>query len=195
MFLFALTKMTDDIEMGTFEDVRTDSFGKLADSESDDSKDVVREPILWEGREESLLHNWRVELFELSRKHGVEGNFNKKLYAGFGLPSCVLPVISTQFEDDHVVLTTLLILSGACIGISTFLNFGKAAALHYEAESRYETLARNIDRCLSLPKKNRPDAGIFIEKTLNKYNSLNANCPSLTFSALRKPVASSQPPI
>jgi hypothetical protein len=187
--------MKQDIELGVFQP-RSDSFGKLVDEDGEDSssssssKDEPRIPMLWQTREEKLINTWRVELFALSAKHGVEGNWNQRLYAGFGLPSCLLPVLSTQFEDDHVVLTMLLALSAACIGISTFLNFGKAAATHYEAESRYETLARNIDRCMSLPKKNRPDAGLFIEKTLNKYNSLNANSPTLTFSGLRKPVAS-----
>jgi hypothetical protein len=155
-----------------------DDLNGSSDS-SESSKDEPRQDMLWEHREEALLLAWRAELFDLSKKHGAEGLVCQRMYTLIGLPASILPLVTTLFEDNKPVLTALLVLTGVVVGGTTFLNFGKLCAEHLEYESRYETLARNIDRCMAIPKKHRISAGVFIERTLNKYNALNKQSPSL----------------
>ena len=153
-------------------------------SMSDSSKDDLnRKELLWESREEVLLEKWMLDMFDSSKKQGICGKKYKKLYAVFGVPSILMPLImsgfTAQLEKQPLISSLLMITTGSLIGISTFFNLGKRFTQHFEYEHRYYELALEIEKEMKKPKKHRIACDVYIEKIYMTYCGLNARAPNV----------------
>ena len=143
--------------------------------------DETRKELLWETREEILLKKWKDEMYANSKQHRKNGKKFKKLYAIFGVPATLIPIVmsglTNQLENYPLAQSLLMITTGTLVGISTFFNLGKKFAQHFEYEHRYDELAREIEKELQKPKRNRLACDVYMEKVYMKYCSLNARAP------------------
>jgi len=150
-------------------------------SNSGSKDDENRKELLWEHREEELLTKWKDELYGNSKQHRKSGKKFKKLYAIFGVPATLIPIImsglTNQLEDYSLTQSLLMITTGTLVGISTFFNLGKRFAQHFEYEHRYDELAREIEKELKKPKRHRLACDVYMEKIYLKYSGLNARAP------------------
>ena len=140
-----------------------------------------RKELLWETREEDLLKKWMDEMYICSKKQGIKAKHTKKLYALFGVPATLLPIILsglTSLEIEPLVNSLLMITTGSLIGISTFFNLGKKFAQHFEYEHKYDELARELEKELQKPKRHRIACDLYMEKIYMTYNGLNARAPN-----------------
>lgn len=158
--------------------VKIDSQNSSETSEDD----VNRKELLWETREEELLKIWMNEMKENSIKQGIAGRRTKKLYALFGVPATLVPIVLSglsSLEIDPLVNSLLMIMTGSLIGISTFFNLGKKFAQHFEYEHKYDELARELEKELKKPKRHRIACDVYMEKIYMKYSGLNARAPMI----------------
>ena len=72
-----------------------------------------------------------------------------------------------------------MMLSGVFIGVSTFFNFGRKTQAHSEYSNKFYELVNEINSELTKPKKNRIDAGVYIEKIKQIYNKYVEISPPL----------------
>lgn len=150
-------------------------------SSNDSKDDEHRKELLWENREEELLLKWKNEMYENSSQHRKSGKRFKKLYAIFGVPATLIPIIMSgltpQLEDYPLAQSLLMITTGTLVGISTFFNLGKRFTQHFEYEHRYDELAREIEKELNKPKRHRLACDVYMERIYMKYSGLNASAP------------------
>ena len=143
--------------------------------------DMEREELLWEDREEKLLHKWKTEMISKSSSHLRKGKRYKKLHLIFGIPSTVIPLVMAGLtgynEINKIAASSVLIISGVLTGVSNFSNFSKKSQIHLEFENRYSQLSLDIDSELCKPKKNRAACDMFIEKIKQQYHCLNQQAP------------------
>ena len=154
---------------------------KIDSQNSDISEDDQnRKELLWQKREEDLLKKWLDDMIESSKKQGLKGRRTKKLYAILGVPATLIPVIMsglTSLNVDPIVNSLMMVTTGTLIGISTFFNLGKKFSEHFEYESRYDELAKELEKELCKPKAFRISCDVYMERIYMKYCSLNASAP------------------
>ena len=147
-------------------------------SSKDDSS---RKELLWELREEELMLKWKEEMKTQANLHRKKGRQIKKLYAVFGLPASLIPIIlsglSEQFENHMLAYNLLMIFSGTLVGISTFFNLGKRFTQHFQYEHRYLELALDIEKEIRKPKRFRQPCDVYMEAVYLKYCNLNGQAP------------------
>ena len=152
--------------------------------------DENRKELLWENREEELMKKWGNEMKVASKMHRKSGKKFKKLYAIFGIPSTLIPIIlsglNTQLEDYPLAQSLLMITTGTLVGISTFFNLGSRFTKHFEYEHRYGELSLAIEKELVKPKAHREACDVYMEKIFMKYNSLNARAPNVSSPNIKK---------
>jgi len=157
---------------------------QLERSDTPESKDESRKELLWEAREEELLLKWKIEMEQNSKNHLRSGQKYKRLYAIFGVPATLIPIVmsgmTNQLEAYPLVQSLLMVTTGALVGISTFFNLGKKFAKHFEYQNRYDELSREIEKELKKPKKARLACDIYMERIYMKYSSLNARAPNVS---------------
>lgn len=160
------------------EDIKVDITPPSAGSRDDEN----RKELLWEHREEELLKEWMEEMKENSIKQGKKARQTKKIYALFGVPATLLPIVLSglsSLEIEPLVNSLLMITTGSLIGISTFFNLGKKFAQHFEYEHKYDELARELEKELKKPKRHRIACDVYMEKIYMTYNGLNARAPAV----------------
>ena len=160
------------------DDIKIDLTPPSSNSKDDES----RKELLWESREEDLLKRWMSEMKESSIKQGKKARETKKLYALFGVPATLVPIVLSglsSLEIDPLVNSLLMIMTGSLIGISTFFNLGKKFAQHFEYEHKYDELARELEKELKKPKRHRIACDVYMEKIYMTYNGLNARAPAI----------------
>ena len=152
-------------------------------SNSPDSSldDENRRELLWETREETLLLSVQQKCEHAATKHERSGYRKKRLYALFGIPSTILPLITatlTQMGEDTFVSTILMMVCGILTGVNTFFNFGRQRQCQFEFAGKYQELAMEIGVELCKPKKNRLACDVFLDRITNKFNNLNNTAPT-----------------
>ena len=160
------------------DDIKIDLTPPSSNSKDDES----RKELLWESREEDLLKMWMEEMKINSLKQGKKARETKKLYALFGVPATLVPIVLSglsSLEIDPLVNSLLMIMTGSLIGISTFFNLGKKFAQHFEYEHKYDELARELEKELKKPKRHRIACDVYMEKIYMTYNGLNARAPAI----------------
>lgn len=157
---------------------------------SSSKDDETRKELLWESREEEVLHKWKDEMYLQSKAHRENGKKYKKLYALCGVPATLIPIVLSSFQNEideyPIVQSMLLLATGFFVGISTFFNLGKRFSQHFEYENRYDELAREMDKELSKPKRHRIACDVYMEKMYMKYTGLNKSAP-LVATIITKP--------
>jgi hypothetical protein len=149
---------------------------------SDDSlDDPERRELLWEKREETLLHKWQENMIEASKSHFKKAGRLKKLYRCFGLPATLIPIslsgLTGNIQLDPLAVAILLFLSGVLMGVSTFLNFGQKSQMHYDYSTQYNELSKEIEMEICKPKRNRIPCDVFLERVRLKLQYLDASAP------------------
>ena len=145
------------------EDIKIDLTPPSTNSKDDEH----RKELLWENREEELLKIWMGGMKENSIKQGIKARKTKRLYALFGVPATLLPIILsglTSLEIEPLINSLLMVATGSLIGISTFFNLGKKFAQHFEYEHKYDELARELEKELNKPKRHRIACDVYMEK-------------------------------
>ena len=162
------------------EDIKVDITPPSIGSRDDEQ----RKELLWEHREEELLLKWMTEMYDNSKSHNKSGKHYKNLYAIFGVPATLIPIVlsglTSQLEGYPLTQSLLMISVGTLVGISTFFNLGKRFAQHFEYEHRYDELARELEKELKKPKRHRLACDVYMEKIYMTYCGLNARAPNTT---------------
>jgi hypothetical protein len=150
-------------------------------SKRNSEDDPDRRELLWEQREEILLHKWKNEMHSNAVQHRISGRFYKRLYVIFGLPSVLIPIIigslSEPLKEFSTTKSLLMILCGLLTGITTFFNLGKRYTDHGHYEHMYTELARSIESELSRPKAFRQPCDVYLEKIRLRFGNLNNQAP------------------
>lgn len=152
------------------EELRPTSISKDSDS---------RKELLWEEREQNLLLRWKDQMEKQAKLHKKSGRRYKKLYAIFGVPSALIPIITSGLTNFISPLTQsiLMITTGTLIGISTFFNLGRKYTEHLEFQARYDELARDLEKELAKPKRHRVACDVYMERIYLQFSGLNARAP------------------
>jgi hypothetical protein len=94
------------------EDIKVDITPPSTGSRDDDN----RKELLWELREEELLEKWKDEMYDNSKLHRNSGKKYKNLYAIFGVPATLIPIImsglTAPLEDYPLTQSLLMITTG-----------------------------------------------------------------------------------
>ena len=147
------------------------------------SVDIEREEQLWTSTSEKLIIGWRDNAQSRSAIHGKKGKLNKFKYALFGVPSTLIPIIiagTSEYIVEHPLMSNiLLIIAGALSGIVSFFNFGAKSEKHYIAEVKLVEFVNEIDVVMSKPKRHRQAVDVYMQATLDKYNSILESAPDI----------------
>jgi hypothetical protein len=143
--------------------------------------DCHRVELLWDTKAEELIASWGAESKDTARKHNLAAKKFKYLYALFGLPLTVIPVVTGVVGDaiGPDMQTTLLLSTAVFAGITQFFNFGAKAQQHFEYQSRYTELANEIDVESIKPKQHRVACDMYMEHCLSIFNKLGSGAPDL----------------
>ena len=158
-------------------DVKDD--GSPASSDSHDNDNRVE--LMWESREEDVIHNWMAVAKNKEIYHNDKGKTYKNMYAVFALPAMLIPIVisgvGTELDPFPLVRSAVLILSGCIAGVSAFFNFGSKMSRHFEYEGLYGQFYAELQVELSKPKANRIQCDVFLQKYLDRFNLLNNSAP------------------
>jgi hypothetical protein len=141
--------------------------------------DPERREMMWRSKAEDLVHTIRDGAKAQSAKHDKAAWKSRKLYQVFGLPTVVIPLagsVAAQFLPEAAV-GAMLLASGICAGVNTFLNYGQKAQMHFEYSSRWAEIATTISFEMAKPRADRTQADVFLERLRNRTSSLRAAEP------------------
>ena len=114
--------------------------------------------------------------FEKARKYKI-------LYNTLSLPCFLIPVVLSSISETlilyPVVNTVLLVILAFLNAISSFFNFGKTSARHYEYQNRYSELSDEINTEMAKRKKYRISVDVFMERIKLCVANLNRTAPNL----------------
>ena len=142
-----------------------------------------RKELLWETREENILHNWCKDSKERSHLHDLHGKRDKFIFGIFGIPTMMIPIIlggvSSIVPCNSLIYSLGMMGTGLFSGISMFFNFGKRQQLHFEYMNKFFELANEIETELSKPKRHRIACDVYMEKIKQEYVKFCGQSPSL----------------
>lgn len=145
--------------------------------------DDNRKELLWEKREENVLHEWRKDCKVRSVQHEVKGKKNKIKFGVFAVPTIIIPIILggiSSIVPCHSLIYSLgMMITGLFGGIGMFFNFGKKEQSHFEYMNRFFELANEIEAELSKPKRHRIACDVYMEKIKQEYNKYTSLSPTL----------------
>ena len=141
--------------------------------------DPERREMMWRSKAEDLVHTIRDGAKAQSAKHDKAAWKSRKLYQVFGLPTVIIPLagsVAAQFLPEAAV-GAMLLTSGVCAGVNTFLNYGQKTQMHFEYSARWDEISSSIDFELAKPRADRTQADVFLERLRNRTSSLRAAEP------------------
>ena len=141
--------------------------------------DPERREMMWRSKAEDLVHTIRDGAKAQSAKHDKAAWKSRKLYQLFGLPTVIIPLagsVAAQFLPEAAV-GAMLLASGICAGVNTFLNYGQKAQMHFEYSSRWAELGSNVDFEMAKWRADRTAADVFLERLRNLTSALRAAEP------------------
>ena len=144
--------------------------------------DPERREMLWRSRAEDLVNRIRDEAKAQSVRHEKSAWKARRLYQLFGLPTVIIPLagsVAAQFLPEAAV-TTMMLASGVCAGVNTFLNYGQKAQAHFEYTARWAELGSSIDFEMAKGRADRVQADVFLERLRNRTAALRAAEPPVT---------------
>lgn len=146
------------------------------------SDDNNRKELLWTTKIEDVIRDWHSKCVEFSDIHGIRSKYHKKIFYGLGIPAAIIPMtlaaVSDIITDDwRSVMVICLIITGILNIIIGFLNSGKRAEAHLNFEALYSELSIEITSELVKPQSYRQDADVFIQRIMDRFNSLNNRAP------------------
>jgi hypothetical protein len=157
------------------------SDSKNSSMSSNDDPD--RKELLWESREEDLIHKWKKHCIIESRLHGEKARRVKKQYTALSIPAIILPLVLSGFSSliqPYPLVNSITLMAVAILtGISGFFNLGGRCQKHFQYEGLYNDLALNIDSEMCKPKKARIACDLYLERVKNNVSKLDLSCPPL----------------
>ena len=146
------------------------------------SDDTDRKELLWSTKIEATINEWRGNCLKSSNWHAGRAKHHKRIFYIIGIPAAIIPMILAATGDNvgnewHIIMTMSLILTSMLTIIQGFLNPGKKSESHMNFNSLYGELAVEISSELARPQYNRQAADVFIQRIMDKYNSLNNRAP------------------
>jgi hypothetical protein len=141
--------------------------------------DPERREMLWRSRAEDLVNSVRDDARVHSAKHEKAAWKARKLYQLFGLPTVIIPLagsVAAQYMPEAAI-TAMMLASGICAGVNTFLNYGSKAQAHFEYSARWAELASVIEFEMAKGRADRTAADVFLERLRNRTSSLRAAEP------------------
>lgn len=146
------------------------------------SDNANRNELLWSTKIEDVIKGWHSRCLEFAEVHGIQSKYHKKVFYCLGIPAAIIPMslaaASDILNDEwKVVAVFSLIVTGILNTIMGFKNPGKRAEAHLNFEALYSELAIEITSELVKPQAFRQDADVFIQRIMDRYNSLNNRAP------------------
>jgi len=135
--------------------------------------------MLWRSRAEDLVNRVRDDATTAAAKHEKAAWKARRLYQAFGLPTVLIPLagsVAAQYLPEAAV-TTMMLASGVCAGVNTFLNYGQKAQAHFEYNARWAELGSSIDFEMAKGRADRTQADVFLERLRNRTAALRAAEP------------------
>jgi hypothetical protein len=148
---------------------------------SDTSDNNSRKELLWSEKIESVIRGWHDECIKIARVHRTGAKYHTNIFYGIGIPASIFPLMLAALNDalkeEPIVTMVLLISTGVLTTVNGFLNPGKRAEAHRNYEAMYNELAVEITSELVKPRSYRQDADVFIQRIMDRFNSLNNRAP------------------
>lgn len=148
------------------------------------SDNMDREELLWTTQIENVIKGWHNNCLEFARIHKNRHKHHKKIFYAISIPSTIIPLTMAAFKQEltvdcsyNIIGTVFLVISGILNTILGILNPGKRSATHLNFEALYNELAVEITGELVKPQRHRQAADVFIQRIMDKYNSLNNRAP------------------
>ena len=159
-------------------------FSEPREEKPEIAPDIERVELKWLSDIEKVINGWKDKCDENSKAHNKKAAYYKKVYKALGIPSAVLPAVlavlnSSTGEGYKVLISGLMIVLSVISGVAGFINAGKKYEQHYQYEFMYSELSNEITSEMVKPRRNRPAADVFLQKIVDKYNSVNKGAPAL----------------
>jgi hypothetical protein len=140
--------------------------------------------LLWTNDIESVIKGWHHKCINNAQVHNKKYATSKKIYYGLSIPGGIIPLtlaaLSTDLVGQYAWVNKIgLIFTGVLTTINGHLNPGGKAKSHQDFSSSYDELAVEIKSELVKPRNKRQEAGIFLQRVMDKYNNLNNRAPSI----------------
>jgi hypothetical protein len=150
---------------------------ELSDSISSDTQHRVE--MQWVKRIETIIYTWNDNCINNANIHEKISKHNKKIFYSINIPAAVIIFVISAIPSDFVnnngtIFNILLILAGVLSTINAFLNPGEVSARHHNFYNNYNELSVEILSELAKPRAHRQEADVFLQRTMDKYNSLNS---------------------
>jgi hypothetical protein len=165
--------MHEQVGINTEERESTDSTNPASED------DPERREMMWRSKAEDLVHTIRDGAKAQSAKHGKAAWKARRLYQVFGLPTVIIPLagsVAAQFLPEAGV-SAMMLASGICAGVNTFLNYGQKAQAHFEYSARWDEIATTVAFEMAKPRADRTAADVFLERLRNRTSALRAAEP------------------
>lgn len=156
--------------------------GKKLYESPEQTDDVNRKELLWTKKIEDVIKGWHHNCLKFAATHGERAKYHKKIFYWLGIPAALIPMAlaaSSELitENWKIITIVSLITTGAINIVIGFKNPGKRAESHLNFESLYNQLAIEITSELIKPQSHRQAADVFIQRIMDRYNSLNDRAP------------------
>jgi hypothetical protein len=149
------------------------------------SEDSVRQELPWETREESYVVTMADACHGKAVRHQNAADQCRKLFRALSAPTITLPLVAGTYNKfvpcniNDYALASLLLLSGLSAAASSFLDYGRRAAVHDDFAARYDELAGDIKNTMCRPKRFRPPCDVVLEQVRIRFASLERGAPPL----------------
>jgi hypothetical protein len=150
--------------------------------ETSDTHD--RKELLWTTNIENVIKGWHNTCLKYANIHETKSKYHKKVFYILGIPAAIIPMALASASDilgDYWKIVTIcsLILTGILNIIMGFKNPGQRAESHLNFSALYSELSVEITSELVKPQAYRSDADVFIQKIMDRFNSLNNRAPQM----------------
>jgi hypothetical protein len=148
------------------------------------SLDTERVELPWECREEDHLISIQNNCYSESNRLNKQATHDKRMYALFGVPSVLLPIVIVTVNEHLVgteysfVISILLLMSAVCATINTFYNYSKKAQQFFEFSFKYQDLGDEIATELCKPRRHRIDCDLFLQRVCMRNGYISSQVPN-----------------
>ena len=161
-------------------DLKLDIVKEIDESVSS-KDDESRKELLWERREEILLSKWSKSMINSSKEHYIKGKRTKKINNTLNVVTILISLSSSIFktELDKIPLLShsIMYMTSALIGITSFFNLSKRQEQHFQYEQKYKELSNEIDKEMAKPKRHRIACDVYLQKIMSEMNKLDSSAP------------------
>ena len=147
------------------------------------SEDTGRQELPWEAREEAYAVTLADTCRGKAARHRKAAGRCRTLFRALAAPTMTLPLVAGTYNQfvpcgvNDYALACLLLASGLSAAASSFLDYGRRAAVHDDFAARYEELAGDVDNTLCRPKRFRPPCDVVLEQVRLRFAGLERGAP------------------